>query len=98
MSPKKPRRNPLELVREPPAVEEPLDERFSVHHLTGELHDTLEAIISGCAFLARDPVPPELLDPDRELEAIAAELRHPSIDGADAEMDKMRDIFGGVSL
>lgn len=41
----------LELVREP-AGETLEDERATVHRLTGELHDTFEAVMSGCALTA----------------------------------------------
>ena len=112
------RRNSLELVRDPLPIEELVDERFSVHHLTGELHDTLEAIISGCVFLAKGPVPAELLDPDSdEFQALAAEMSDTLVDDVDvavdalgdltleseeaaldAEIDQLRDVFGGVAL
>jgi hypothetical protein len=112
---RKSRRNAPELVREPAVHDDPIDDRVTVHRLTGELHDTLEAIISGCAFLAKGPVPPALLDPESdEFQAIAAELNESLADGAldaedvgtleseeaalDAEIDQLRDLFGGVTL
>ena len=117
--PRKSRRhNPPELVREPLHNEEIIDERVSVHHLTGELHDTLEAIISACVFLTKGPVPAALLDPESdEFEAFAAAMNETlTADGdtaldveeigtleeeeaaLDAEIDQLRDLFGGVSL
>jgi len=45
MSRKSRRYDPPEPTREPFDSEELVDERVTVHHLTGELHDTLEALI-----------------------------------------------------
>jgi hypothetical protein len=92
MSRKSRRHNTPELVPEPLPIEESVDERFSLHHLTGELHDTLEAIISGSVFLAKGPVPPALLDPDSdEFQALAAEMSETLIDDLDATVDAEED-------
>ena len=53
----------LQLVRESPT--DPLEsEHVTVHRLTGELQQTLEAIVSGCVLLAKAPTPPDFLDLD----------------------------------
>lgn len=58
----------------------------TVHLLTGELHDTLEAIISGCAFVASAPAPSELPDPESD----EAEQG--------TEFNPLNDVYGGVTL
>ena len=88
MSRKSRRHDPPEPHREPFDSEELVDERVTVHHLTGELHDTLEALISGCAFLAKGPVPAALLDPESdEFQALAAEMNASLTDDTDSALD-----------
>ena len=53
----------LQLVRESPA--DPLEsEHVTAHRLTGELQQTLNAIVSGCVLVAKAPAPPDFLDLD----------------------------------
>jgi len=88
MSRKSRRYDPPEPTREPFDSEELVDERVTVHHLTGELHDTLEALISSCAFLARGPVPAALLDPEsEEFQKFAAAIDDSLTEDADFALD-----------
>src|SRR5688572_25642183 len=88
MSRKSRRHDPPEPHRAPFDSEELVDERVTVHQLTGELHDTLEALISGCAFLAKGPVPAALLDPESdEFQALAAEMSASLTDDTDPVLD-----------
>jgi hypothetical protein len=87
MSRKSRRHDPPEPAREPFDGEELVDERVTVHHLTGELHDMLAALASSCAFLARGPVPAALLDPESdEFQELAAEMSA-SVTDADTALD-----------
>ena len=91
MSRKSRRYDPPESAREPFDSfdsEELVDERVTVRHLIGELHDTLEALVSGCAFLARGPVPAALLDPEsEEFQELAAEITASLTDDTDTALD-----------
>lgn len=116
---RKPRRHKTpERVPDPPAFDEFVDYRSSVHRLSGEQHQLVEALISAHVYLARGPVPPGLLDPESdEFQAFAAEVNDMPIDdldtavdgdedsalekeeaALDAELDRFRDAFGGITL
>jgi len=82
---RKPRRHKTpERVPDPPAFDEFVDYRSSVHRLSGEQHQLVEALISAHVYLARGPVPPGLLDPESdEFQAFAAEVNDMPIDDLD---------------
>ena len=98
MSRKSRRHDPPEFAQEFFDREELVDERVTAHHLTGELHEMLEALISSCAFLAKGPVPAALLDPESdEFQALAAEINasltdDPDIALIDEEVDEVEEL------
>ena len=94
MSRKSSRRNPPDPFPDPPVYEQLYDERLTVHRLTGDLEETLDTLVSGCAFLARL----ETLDDDRD---DAAEPAEPAEDGEtdyDDAPDGPRGLYGGITL
>ena len=64
MSRKARNRTKIEPVREQPLDEDVESHGEAVHRLTGELHDILEAIVSGCGLLMQVPSPAAMFDLD----------------------------------
>jgi len=64
MSRKARNRTKIEPVREQPLDEDVESHGEAVHRLTGDLHDILEAIVSGCGLLMQVPSPAAMFDLD----------------------------------
>ena len=86
MSRKSRRPNFQDAFIDPVVPDYPDDDRLTVHRLTGELEETLDTLISGCAFLAKLPT---LRDFD-------------TVDGGKPDesddADESRRLFGGITM
>jgi len=86
MSRKSHHRNTPDSFVDRPIIDAPDDERLTVHRLTGDLEETLETLVSGCAFLAKLT---QTIEAEGDEDVEPAE--HESLDGP-------RRLFGGVTL